>query len=169
MATDQIGPLQLIVMSFSTPDLEGRFADEINKLNEGNVLRLVDAVAVTKDQKGKIASMHTSQISMGEAADYGAYIGKWIDFGSGDTDHDASIKIAANFNARHNYGLTKDDVRDIATRIPNGWSAVFVLVEHLWAKPLRDTLRSAGGVLLAEDFLTPEALIAKGRAAKDAA
>ncbi len=36
------------------------------------------------------------------------------------------------------------------------------MFEHTWAIPLRDAIRRAGGVPLAQGFLTPEALIMVG-------
>jgi hypothetical protein len=33
------------------------------------------------------------------------------------------------------------------------------MVEHLWALPLRNVVREAGGILLSQDFLSPETLI----------
>jgi hypothetical protein len=38
------------------------------------------------------------------------------------------------------------------------------VTEHTWAIPLRDALRASGGIMVAQDFLSPEALIGLGAA-----
>jgi hypothetical protein len=42
-------------------------------------------------------------------------------------------------------------------------------IEHLWAVPLRDAVRDAGGIVFAHRLLTPEHLIALGMAIGDEA
>jgi hypothetical protein len=41
-----------------------------------------------------------------------------------------------------------------------------LMFEHTWAIPLRDAIRSAGGMALAQGFLTPETLIMVGEELK---
>jgi hypothetical protein len=48
--------------------------------------------------------------------------------------------------------------------LPDGSSALVLAIEHLWAVPLRDAVRDAGGVVLAHRTFTPEDLIALGMA-----
>jgi hypothetical protein len=53
--------------------------------------------------------------------------------------------------------------------LPDGSSALVLAIEHLWAVPLRDAVRDAGGVVLAHRSLTAEDLIAFGIAGGEAA
>ena len=46
--------------------------------------------------------------------------------------------------------------------LPDGSSALVLAIEHLWAIPLRDAVRDAGGIVVAHRGLTPEDLIAFG-------
>ena len=46
--------------------------------------------------------------------------------------------------------------------LPAGSSALVLAIEHLWALPLRDAVREAGGVVLAHPSLSAEDLIAFG-------
>ncbi len=48
--------------------------------------------------------------------------------------------------------------------LPDGSSALVLAIEHLWAIPLRDAVRDAGGVVMAHRSLTAEDLIAMGMA-----
>jgi hypothetical protein len=40
--------------------------------------------------------------------------------------------------------------------VPDGSSALVLAIEHLWAIPLRDAVRDAGGIVLGHRSLTPE-------------
>ena len=53
--------------------------------------------------------------------------------------------------------------------LPDGSSALVLAIEHLWAVPLRDAVRDAGGIVIAHRSLTPEDLIALGMALGDEA
>ena len=50
----------------------------------------------------------------------------------------------------------------LAAELPDGTSALVLAIEHLWAVPLRDAVRDAGGIVLGHRSLTPEELIALG-------
>ena len=51
---------------------------------------------------------------------------------------------------------------ELLEELPDGSSALVLAIEHLWAMPLRDAVRDAGGVVLGHRSLTPEDLIALG-------
>ena len=53
--------------------------------------------------------------------------------------------------------------------LPEGSSALVLAIEHLWAVPLRDAVRDAGGVVIGHRLLTAENLIAFGMALGDEA
>jgi hypothetical protein len=53
-------------------------------------------------------------------------------------------------------GFALEDLRRLTGEIGRGTYAAIVLVEHVWATDLRETVREAGGRLVAQGFLTPE-------------
>ena len=46
--------------------------------------------------------------------------------------------------------------------LPDGSSALVLAIEHLWAIPLRDAVRDAGGLVLGHRTFTPQDLVALG-------
>ena len=60
--------------------------------------------------------------------------------------------------------LGEEAVWSIADVIPMGTTAAVALLEHRWAIPLRDAIRRAGGVPLADTWVHPEDLVAAGAA-----
>jgi uncharacterized membrane protein len=62
----------------------------------------------------------------------------------------------------YEYGLDEEALSSIADDIPAGGAAMMLVVEHVWAIGFRNAMRDSGGILIAQDFLSPEALIALG-------
>ena len=159
-----VGPLQILAVDFSEPTFSGKIRSELQKLRDQEMIRIVDGVAVQKDAAGDIIVLEESDLSSEENEQYGAIIGALIVIGSGDTEiaKQTSEYVAESFNERYEYGLDKQDLEDLADNIPNGDAALVLLIEHVWAIPFRNAVRDAGGVLLAQDFLSPELLISVG-------
>lgn len=53
--------------------------------------------------------------------------------------------------------VTQDDLNEVADLIENNSTAGLLVVEQLWAKPLKKALIDAKGVLIAEGRIHPEA------------
>ena len=58
--------------------------------------------------------------------------------------------------------MDDDGLATIADDIPAGGAAMILVVDHQWAIPFRNAMRAQGGILISQDFLNPEALIALG-------
>ncbi len=54
------------------------------------------------------------------------------------------------------------DAAELLDDLPDGTSALVLVIEHLWAIPLRDAVRDAGGLVVAHRSLTVEDLVALG-------
>ncbi len=107
--------------------------------------------------------METSSLSDEEAAEFGAVIGGLIGLAEGGVEGAlVGAEIGALTMANREYGLTVDDIADIATSLEVGEAAGILLFEHTWAAELRDAIRRAGGVPLMQGFLTPEVLLMVG-------
>ena len=64
--------------------------------------------------------------------------------------------------AEGSYGLTTGDVQEIAEQVPPGGAVALLMIEHTWATRLRDVVAEAGGAMVAQGFLTPQALFLVG-------
>src|SRR5215212_8614014 len=56
----------------------------------------------------------------------------------------------------HAFGLSPQEIESLGESLEPGYSAGFLLIEHVWARDLKRALRDAGGVPVGEGFLTPE-------------
>ena len=96
----------------------------------------------------------------------GAIAGALIGFGYGE-DEDA-VEAGAELGAEamaDGHLIPEEEAWYVADAIPNGSAAAIILLEHLWAIPLRDAIVGAGGIALADEWIHASDLIAVGVAA----
>src|SRR3954454_23131513 len=146
-----IGPVQLIAIGFG-PDaqFEGKILEELASLEQHSTVRILDLLFVHHDAEGGELVVLDHQ---GE--ELGAILGALLGFefeGEDDTDR------ASTPHEQHAFGLSLDQIEGLAGEIAPGYSAAFLLIEHVWARKLKDAIRDAGGVPLGEGFITPEAV-----------
>jgi uncharacterized membrane protein len=163
-----IGPVQLLVLGFAEPNFTGKIAAELDRLREHEFVKIVDALVVNKDDEGNVTQLQISDLTSDESAEYGAIAGALVGFGYGTEEAvDAGAEAGAEAGA-DGHLIDDDDAWYIADAIPEGTAAVILLLEHLWAIPLRDAIVDAGGIALADEWIHPKDLIAVGVAAAEA-
>lgn len=161
-----IGPVQLLVVSFDEPHFTGEIVEELRRLRESDVIRLVDALVVQKADDGSLAAVQWSDLSIDEAEEMGALVGALIGLGlDGDAGMEAGAIVGAEAGA-DGHLIDEDQVWSVADSIPNGSAAAIALIEHLWAAPLRDAIARAGGVASGE-WIHPVDLVEIGLAEAD--
>ena len=136
-----LGPVQMLVLSFDRPDFSGRVLAELERLRESDLVRVIDLLVVHKDADGGVERLHHPDV----AAD-GAVVEALL---SQEPDG--------------------DDVWSLDDAIPADSAAAIALVEHRWAIGMREAIRAAGGVAVADAWIHPADLAAAGLAAEDAA
>jgi len=160
----EIGPLQLLVVAFGDPQLDGSILGALADASDAGTIKVVDLLGVYKDAEGDLLVAEASDLTEDEAMTYGAWVGALIGLGAGGSEGARAGAVAGAMHVmeEYEYGLSLADLEGIADQIPAGGAALMLVIEHTWAIPLRDALRASGGIMLAQDFLSPEALIAVG-------
>jgi len=164
-----IGPVQMLILGFEDPQFTGEIVAELQRLKEQDIVRLIDAIAVRKDEDGNIDSLQLSDLSEDEAMEFGATVGALIGLGlEGDEGAEAGAVAGAEAGA-DGHVLDESQVWYAADAIPNGTAAAIALIEHRWAIPLRDKIAAAGGFPLADEWIHPLDLVAVGLIAAEEA
>jgi uncharacterized membrane protein len=158
-----IGPVQLLVLGFKHPDFQGEIRDELDRLRDNDLVRVIDALAVRKDADSNVEVLHESQLSGDEQAAFGALVGGLIGLGAaGQEGFELGAERGAEAVAERGGVLDEEQAWDVLEEIPPDTAGLLVLLEHRWAIPLRDAIARAGGVRLASEFISPLDLIAIG-------
>jgi uncharacterized membrane protein len=158
-----IGPVQMLILGFKQPDFQGEIRQELDRLRDNDLVRVVDALAVRKDADGGVQVLHESQLSGDEQAAFGALVGGLIGLGAaGQEGFEIGAERGAEAVAERGGVLDEETAWDVLEEIPPDTAGLLVLLEHRWAIPLRDAIARAGGFRLASEFISPLDLIAIG-------
>ena len=57
-----IGPVQLLVPGFKQSSFQGEIREELNRLRDNDLVRVIDALAVRKDADGDVQVLRESQL-----------------------------------------------------------------------------------------------------------
>jgi hypothetical protein len=157
-----IGPIQAFVIGFPDNDLfEGRIADELTRLSDVGQIRIIDAVFVMREGDD-IAAVAVSDLDDEQRAELRSAVGALV--GLGIAGADGAVAGAERGASVDPDAATAAQViaASLVDELPDGSSALVLAIEHLWAVPLRDAVRDAGGVVIGHRALTAENLIAFG-------
>jgi uncharacterized membrane protein len=117
-----LGPVSYTVVAFPGNRFNGSIAPEVEKLVSNGTVRVLDLVFVGKDEAGDTVSLEFDQRD--ELAVFG--------------DLDGEVG-----------GLINDeDLAHVAEQLPPNNSALVIVWEDVWAKPLVEAVRASGGVVV---------------------
>ena len=157
-----IGPIQAFVIGFPDNDMfEGRIAEELGRLSESGPIRIIDAGFMQREG-ADVAVLTVSDLDDDQRTELRAAVGALVGLGVGGGD-------GAVAGAELGASIDPDAPRaaevvaaGLVDELPDGASALVLAIEHLWAVPLRDAVRDAGGLVLAHRSLTIEDLVVLG-------
>ena len=162
-----IGPVQLLVVAFDQPNFTGEIMEELTRLRENELIRLIDVLVVQKDLDGSVVAVQMSDLTTGEAEELGATIGALIGIGL-DGEEGMELGAIAGAEAGADGHLIDDnEMYDVSESIPAGSAAAIALIEHVWAGPLRGAIARAGGITVSDSWVHPLDLVEVGLLAAD--
>jgi uncharacterized membrane protein len=157
-----IGPVQMLIVGFEGPEFKGEILEELTRLKDADIIRLIDLVVVKKDNEGNIETLHTSDLDEDSALEFGAIAGALIGLGAAGEEGAEEGAMAGAEAMADGQVFDDDQVWYAADAIPNGTAAGVALIEHRWAIPLRDAIVEAGGIPLVDEWIHATDLVAVG-------
>jgi Family of unknown function (DUF6325) len=136
------GPVEYLAIAFPDGDANDEIAAELSSLVDRKVIRILDAVVVTKDASGAVTAAEFDELG----------------------DLSGFMEIDAEVGGL----IGPDDISFVGAELDPGVTAALLLVEDLWAAPLADALDRTGGLLL-EGARIPRDLVDAAVAALPAA
>lgn len=132
-----MGPVDYIVIGFKGNAFDGSILNELSKAVDNNIIRVIDLLFIMKDEDGDIIE--------GEYEDQSGEVREML--------RDIGYQEQTGMPL-----LTDDDIVKIGEQMDNDTSAGVLVIEHLWAKGIKQALIDAGGFLIADGRIHPEAI-----------
>jgi hypothetical protein len=133
--SDEIGPIDFVLLEFPDQEPSGEAAAELMKLVDAGIIRIYDIVAVRKAADGAVEGI--------EIADLG----------------DGNLSFSAFAGARSGL-LGDDDVAEAAAALDPGTVAVLIVYENAWAGPFAAACLRHGGQMVASQRIPVTDVIA---------
>ena len=127
------GPIDYIIVGFEGNKFDGSILKALGNAIDSGVIDLVALAMISKDKKGNVTEVDITQ-------DDNGYV----------------VEFAEKY-AKKTERVKYEDVNEMAGLLENNTSAGLLVIEQLWAKPLKKALLDAKGVLVAEGRIHPEA------------
>jgi hypothetical protein len=147
-----IGPVQLLVLDLDSSTGYAVVLEELGALRAAGLARVIDALAVFKDDDGAVEVEHLTNLTPGEAAEFGARVGGLIAAPDG-SEASGTTRLHTAGTGTHVLGTAQE--QSVIEELTPGRAAALILLEHHWAVPLRDALIRAGGLRSSSGLLTP--------------
>jgi len=127
------GPIDYIVVSFDGLNFEGKVLDALHEATENGAIKVLDVAVVARDGEGNTTTVELA-----------------------DVENDL-VKAIAESNGSGMGVITDEDIEEISELLEDNTAAGLLIIEQLWAIPLKKALLEANGTLVAEGRIHPDA------------
>ncbi len=159
------GPIQVFAFGFPDTDrFEGRIADELVKLSDAGIIRIIDALAVVAEGD-EVDLLRVSDLDDDQREELGMEVGALVGLGAGGIDGFlAGAEVGAEIADEGGLGVVEAIGEEFIEDLPDGTAALLLIIEHAWAVPLRAAVVDAGGILMANQWIGAQDLVELGAA-----
>ncbi len=127
------GPIDYIIVGFEGNTFDGSILKALSNAIDSGVISLVALAVISKDRTGTVTEVDITESDDGYAVEF------------------------ARKYAKKTERVKYEDIHEMAGILENNTSAGLLVIEQLWAKPLKKALLDAKGILVAEGRIHPEA------------
>ena len=127
------GQIDYIVVGFDGPKFDGSVLAALADAIDKGIISLIALSAIKKDEEGNV--------TVADVADFG---------------DEFVVQFATKYNVTSDL-VTEEDKEEVGDLLENNTAAGLLVIEQLWAKPLKKALIDANGFLIAEGRIHPEA------------
>jgi hypothetical protein len=132
----EIGPVEYLIVAFPGNQFRGEIAPAIADLVEAGTIRIIDIAFVSKDEDGDVAAFELNEL-------------------------DPEVRQGLeNLGAQPSGLFNEEDLMAAAEELDPSSSAALLVWENVWARPVVDAIRDAGGELYDYDRVPHETVVA---------
>lgn len=117
-----IGPVEYVLIAFPGNEFKGEIAPALADLIDAGTVRIIDLVFIKKDADGTVSTFEYDALE--EAVTFAELPGE-----------------AGGF-------IGEEDIAEAAELLEEEFSAALIVWEDVWAAPLAEAIRGAGGVII---------------------
>ena len=132
----EIGPVEYLIVAFPGNQFRGEIAPALADLVEAGTIRIIDIAFASKDENGDIAAFELSDLDQ--------------------EVREGLEKLGATSGGLFN----EEDLMAAGEELAPNSSAALLVWENVWAKPVADAIRDAGGELYDYDRVPHEVVVA---------
>jgi len=132
----EIGPVEYLIVAFPGNQFRGEIAPALADLVEAGTIRIIDIAFASKDENGEIAAFALSDVE--------------------PEVREGLAKLGATSSGLFN----EEDLMAAGEELDPNSSAALLVWENVWAKPVADAIRDAGGELFDYDRVPHEVVVA---------
>jgi len=123
------GPIDYLIVGFEGNKFTGEVLRELHAATSNGIIAVLALVLVSKDENGVVTTVELDE-------EY--------------------LRVTASFDL-DNTLISDDDVAEVGDVLENNTAAGLLIVEQLWAKGLKQAIANAGGYLVADGRIHPDA------------
>ena len=127
-----MGPIELMVVEFRGNRFKGEIVPALKDVVEKGLIRIIDLVFVKKDRYGEVSAFEMTDME------------------------DEITELFAPITGDVSGMLSQDDIAKIGDEIRKSSSVGLLVVEHVWATALRDSILNAKGRLVMDTIISPK-------------
>jgi predicted double-glycine peptidase len=168
---ENLGSVSIVTIRFAGTLLPYDFMAEIKESLPREMVRADAFVMLRKDKAGRLSAVEGGLVEDEQEllqinALIGAIAGQGLAApGAARSRAEAALEAAA----AGDFGLSSADLKELGERVAPGQSMIVILFQNLWERRLKEIAGRHGGALVAQRFISSEALAAFGRRMTDAA
>jgi hypothetical protein len=126
------GPVDFIIVGFEGNKFNGSILNELQESVEKKIINVIALAVVAKDSEGTITRLNASE-------------------------NFAQFEFLSEAISNENL-VNEDDIDEVSELLDNNTAAGILILEHLWAKGLKQAIIDANGYLIAEGRLRGEVI-----------
>lgn len=126
------GPTSVLVIESEGGEYKGEILAALVELVNAGTVRVIDALGVVKDDKGKVTTLEVNQMGAN------------------------GVHIFDPLDAEITGLLSNTDINDIAALLNNNSASALLVLEHVWANKLGEAIVNAKGRVVLNRLLLPD-------------
>jgi uncharacterized membrane protein len=127
------GPIDFVVVGFEGKQFDGTILETLMDAVKNKTIDIIALAVIRKDADGKLTLIDAHQ-----------------------SGNEFVVEVTKSMKDPSGH-ISEDDIQEVGELIENDTAAALLIIEQLWAKPFKQALMDAHGVLVAEGRIHPSA------------